>query len=117
MIYVVDDDPMLLQAYARVLSAYTDYLVFVFSDARDVLGAVTDAPEDKLPDLIITDCEMPGMNGLEFAEGVREAGLNMPIIMISGKHDLEKSDFVNELLRKPVENRDLVARIEEHLAA
>ncbi len=73
-------------------------------------------------DLVILDQLMPGLLGLEIIEQWRRAGIEVPVIMLSGVDDdrtvvdsLEKGavDFV----RKPFRLPELMARIRQRLQA
>lgn len=72
------------------------------------------------PDLIILDLMMPGMNGYEVCQSVREAGLEMPILMLTAKS--QESDIVmglklgaDDYVTKPFGIRELLARAETML--
>src|SRR5262249_43982132 len=64
------------------------------------------------PDLIITDCQMPGMDGIRLTRALRATGVEVPIIMLSGATeraviDSAKRAGVTRFLAKPVELADL----------
>ncbi len=75
--------------------------------------------QDFKPDVLITDCQMPRMNGLELASKIRSSAefQNLPIIMLTGKgyelsELLEKEGLlINCLMTKPFSPRDLVAKV------
>lgn len=62
-------------------------------------------------DLIITDHQMPGMDGLELAQGLRARGCQVPIMMLSSNpvalRDAAQDGSVNLTLQKPVLRRAL----------
>ena len=64
-------------------------------------------------DLILTDHEMPGMDGLELAEALRAGGHDAPIILLSGNTGYAAQDparaLMHAVLQKPVARRDLCA--------
>lgn len=78
------------------------------------------AIERQQPDILVTDYQMPRLNGLELIERVRNrpdiAGL--PILMLSSKgleltpDDLRRVGGVLDVLGKPFSPRELLARIE-----
>ena len=39
--------------------------------------------------LVVTDCAMPGMDGLDFVRAIRDSGNAVPILMVSGSHEVE----------------------------
>lgn len=61
------------------------------------------------PHIILTDLEMPEMNGLEMIQKVRiEHGSQTPIIVITGYNDEEHhSDFTDHYIYKPVDLQKL----------
>ena len=65
-------------------------------EAKDGLEAYK-LYNEKKPDLIITDLQMPNMGGLEFIEKIRESDKNIPIIVISAFSDRDKQLQVEEL--------------------
>jgi DNA-binding response OmpR family regulator len=72
------------------------------------------------PDLVILDLMLPKTNGYEVCHLVREAGLRMPIIMLTAKG--EESDVVlglkigaDDYVTKPFSIRVLLARVEAFL--
>lgn len=90
----------------------------VFVEADDGLSAIKAFVEEK-PGFIITDIEMPSINGYRFISTIRnmEDGRDVPIIMLSGtKNSLKKklTGFnlgASDFLIKPFENEELVARV------
>lgn len=78
------------------------------------------AIERRQPDMLVTDYQMPRLNGLELVERVRKhpdtAGL--PILMLSSKgleltpDDLRRVGGVLDVLGKPFSPRELLGRIE-----
>ena len=62
-------------------------------------------------DLVLTDHNMPEMDGLELAEALREAGHEMPIVLLSGNTGYAEQDparrFLAAMLQKPVPRSDL----------
>jgi two-component system, OmpR family, alkaline phosphatase synthesis response regulator PhoP len=79
-ILIVDDEPDLLKVTLLRLEK-TGYEVFGGSDGRDILDLVRQI----IPDLIILDVYLPGINGDEVAKILKEDGelKHIPIILIS----------------------------------
>jgi len=69
------------------------------------------------PDIVITDLEMPIMNGMEMIKKIREEfGPNKPIIIITGYNDKEHyTKQANAILYKPIDLNLLVETIEKLL--
>jgi len=82
-VLLVEDDVPLRQAL----------VVFFRSAGIDVIALPSDGQEalDMLgtihPDLIITDCQMPRMDGISLVRHLRARGDQTPVIMMSGQHD------------------------------
>jgi len=85
----VDDDELGLWARACIL-AHEGYRVTTATSAEEALLKLADRF-----DAIITDRDMPGMNGTELAAEVRRRRIGAPIIMLSGRIDLSPSDLAD----------------------
>lgn len=81
LIYVVDDEPMLLELATVILAPQGCELV-TFRDPATALAAYQAAKPP--PDLLITDYAMHSMNGLELMEACRRLRPNQKILMVSG---------------------------------
>ena len=85
-ILVVDDDPGMLAVASEELQA-NGYAVFEAGDGREALSAMEEAKFD----LIISDLEMPRMNGLELVRAIRalddDTVSQTPVIMLTGRGD------------------------------
>jgi PAS domain S-box-containing protein len=113
-ILLVDDEPLVRSATAATLAELGHEVVEAVSgnDALEQLrtGAV-------VPQLVITDYLMPGMNGAELAREVRRSRPAMPILLLTGYANLEgvaASDL--PILAKPFREADLCAMIERVVA-
>lgn len=81
-VLVVDDDVTVRAAMRRVLEHH-GYTVIVAEDALDALRVLerTHVPVD----LLITDVQMPGMQGDALVARVREAWPDLPVLFVSGE--------------------------------
>jgi DNA-binding response OmpR family regulator len=76
------------------------------------------------PDIIVTDCQMPRLNGLQLAERIKNtpATSDLPVIMLSAKgfelspQELREQFGIRCLMAKPFSPRELFARVESVLA-
>ena len=110
---VVDDEPNLLRAVAAILRG-EGFEVSTARSGREALVAVA----KNLPDLIVSDVRMPGMDGFELARRLRRAPnfALVPIIFLTAKDETEDrvEGFragVDVYLTKPFEPDELVAVI------
>jgi len=72
------------------------------------------------PDLILTDCQMPRLDGIALVKRLRASGDQTPVIMISGQTEQQLIDIalkagVNQYLAKPLSTPMLEAAIERTL--
>ena len=72
------------------------------------------------PDLILTDCQMPRLDGIALVRRLRASGDQTPVIMISGQTEQQLIDIalkagVNQYLAKPLSTPMLEAAIERTL--
>ncbi len=70
--------------------------------------------KEKNPDIVITDIEMPIMNGIEMVKLIKEIDINRPIIVVSAFQDeAHKCDSADYTLVKPVDKDELIRAIVE----
>jgi CheY-like chemotaxis protein len=93
---VVDDDPMVRRFISAVLRT-SGFEVLEAADATEAM-VVFQAGESSL-DLVITDVEMPEMNGCELARMLLATHPHLPILLVSGAHSEPPEPF--PFLQKP----------------
>jgi CheY-like chemotaxis protein len=80
-VLVVDDSPIDRQLVGGLLRQETDWSVEFADDGADALTHIRSAP----PDLVVTDMQMPGLNGLELVAAIRKSFSQVPVILMTGK--------------------------------
>jgi CheY-like chemotaxis protein len=113
LIYVVDDEPMLLELGSVILQPL-GFMVKTFHDATSALEAYKSAKP--FPILIITDYSMHAMNGMDLIKACRQIQPHQKIVLISGtvgedifRNSPEKPDA---FLAKPYHSKQLVDMVE-----
>lgn len=91
-ILVVDDDALYVELAREVLQS-EDVNVISASNGLAALQAL----EKNLPDLIISDIEMPVMDGLTFYTRLKEKQTAIPFVFLSGTEDQELINRVLEM--------------------
>lgn len=113
VVMVVDDSKVVRVKTSRVL-ARAQYQVLLADDGTDAVKQL----ESTLPHVLITDVEMPGMDGFTLTRHVRGHArtAHIPVIMITSSDDKHRAEAqaagVSVLLGKPYEEDDLLARIQ-----
>ncbi|MGI9516575.1 MAG: response regulator [Pirellulaceae bacterium] len=79
-ILVVDDSPVDLQLFEGILSRVPDLNVIQAENGEDALAKI----EDWGIELVVTDLQMPGMDGLQLVEAIRDEFPEVPTILITG---------------------------------
>lgn len=107
-VFVVDDDPSVRTALARLIKS-VGLEVETFASAQEFLAH--DHP-DKLGCLVL-DIRMPGLSGLDLQDELAAAGLDMPIIFITGHGSIPMSVRAMkagavDFLEKPFEDQALL---------
>jgi len=115
-ILVVDDSPVTLRGIKAMLDK--DYQITVATSGEQALVTL----KKRRPDLVLLDYEMPGLDGRETLEKIREDEelRDIPVIFLTGVADKEHIAAVLKLnpagyFLKPAERDRLVANIEETL--
>jgi two-component system response regulator FixJ len=109
-VHVVDDDEDVRQSLAFLLGT-GGFEVALYESAAALLAA---APRP--PGCVLTDVRMPGMDGLELLKGLREAGLHLPVVVMTGHADVPlavqamKSGAL-DFLEKPFPDQALFAAV------
>ena len=113
-IMIVDDEPEIRRLLKRTLEL-EGYGVTSAEDGSSALAAMKECQ----PDLVMLDIVMPGLNGFQVLNLIREHS-DVPIIMLTGRCEvtslrdalvLGADDFV----RKPFHTKELLARIQAKL--
>jgi EAL domain-containing protein (putative c-di-GMP-specific phosphodiesterase class I)/CheY-like chemotaxis protein len=83
-ILLVDDEETLLRAVARSLMA-VGYEVSTATDGMRAVDLITEVPFDA----IVSDIDMPRMNGIQFLQNVRLRDAEVPVILMTGNPGVE----------------------------
>jgi two-component system, OmpR family, alkaline phosphatase synthesis response regulator PhoP len=118
-ILLCDDEPHILRA-AEFKFKRAGYDVICANDGQEGWEQI----EQRRPDIVVTDCQMPRLSGLGLAERIRDtpATADLPVIMLSAKGfelplaDLRAQFGIRYLMAKPFSPRELFARVEAVLA-
>jgi two-component system, LuxR family, response regulator FixJ len=115
VVHVIDDDDAVRQSLDFLLTS-SGVAVRTYEVPSAFLKAV-----DTLADgCVVTDIRMPEMNGLELMRRVREMGVRLPFIVITGHGDIAlaveamKAGAVH-FLEKPFSDEDLLKAVTEAL--
>jgi DNA-binding NtrC family response regulator len=85
-ILVADDEELYRRALERIL-ARVGHTVVTARDATEALRVLTQQPVD----LVLSDIQMPGINGLELVRQIHEVSPDLPCIVITGYGSAEQS--------------------------
>ncbi len=117
VVLIVDDVPANIQSLAEILK--DKYRIKVATDGfRSLELAVT----EPLPDLILLDIEMPGMNGYEVCEKLKQepATKNIPVIFVTANDQEEDEEHGLQMgavdyITKPIRSLIVAARVNTHI--
>ena len=111
-ILLVDDDSRMRQVLGRLLQSSGFQSVDEVSDGEEALARL----EAEHFDLIVTDCNMPRMDGIAMVTVLRAKGDQTPVIMLSGQDDPQLvvraiRAGVNNYVPKPIHPENLFEKI------
>ena len=118
LVYVVDDDPSVRKALARLLRS-AGYDAKTFASALEFM----DYEHPDVPGCVVLDVRMPKLNGLDLQDLLMEKGIGIPVIFITGHGTVPDSvralkGGAMDFLQKPFKDNallDAVSRgIENH---
>ncbi len=113
LILIVDDEEAIVFSLQRILELSGTYEVMTATSAEQALKLIKQA----VPDLIISDIKMPGMDGLTFCKKIRagEVTSNIPFIFLTAKRELMIEGFKaggDDFIIKPFTFDEVMAKME-----
>lgn len=113
VVAIVDDDPSVRKSLQRLIRS-AGWKAEAFASAQQFLARYeTDAPS-----CLVLDLQLPGLNGLDLQKRLAEAGLEIPIVFLTGHGNIPASVQAMkagavEFLTKPIDEQDLFRAIQE----
>ena len=117
---LVIDDSLLMRKVAR------DHLESAGFDVEDclpeTLGDLIDRLKEAAPDLVLSDFNMPHLDGTAVARTVRRTDPKIPVLILTANRDVARDAIlqtigVRRILHKPISGPDLVEAVSQVLAA
>ena len=90
-VLVCDDESSIREAFTLILQ--DDFRVVTVATGEAALKKVTD---DKV-DLVFLDIRMPGMDGIEALQKIKQIDQNIPIVMVTAVNDVQKASLATKL--------------------
>ena len=115
-IAIIDDDLSILEYMATVLATQEHYNVNTYEGGEYFIKDLTKNP----PDLIFLDLMMPEMNGFQVMKYMKDANLNIPIVVVTALTQkdtvIEAQKFgIKSFMSKPLKSEVLIKKAEEIL--
>lgn len=115
IVYIVDDDQAVRQAVS-IVARSLGVEARAFARAEEFLSSC----EETIPGCLVLDVRMPETSGLELQKTLKEAGVRIPVIMMSGHADIRMAVDAMSLgaftfLEKPFRMEELSRTIDEAL--
>ena len=113
VIAIVDDDPSVRKGLERLIRSL-GWQAETFASAQEFLAR----PRTVAPSCLVLDLQLPGLSGLDLQKRMSEAGLETPIVFLTGHGNIPASVKAMkagavEFLTKPVDEQDLLGAIQE----
>lgn len=109
------DDSMVVRKYVGDLLKKHGYDIVMKTDGWEAITYLNSTVQK--PELIISDIEMPNMNGFQLIEAIRKERKfnNVPVLVISAHAEshlkLMESENIQGFIKKPFEDKDLLSQI------
>ena len=113
IVFVIDDDASFRQSTGRLIQSI-GFQVKTFGAAAEFLST----GRTDVPSCLVLDVRLPGLSGLDLQQELGEAGIEIPIIFITGHGDIPMSVRAMkagavEFLTKPFREQDLLDAIRQ----
>lgn len=113
LIVLIEDDKLVRLSIERFFSLF-GYSLKKYASAEEALDEI----REDIPDIIITDYNLPGMTGLDLTKAIRKIGITTPVVLLSairnaGIENCSLALGIDAIFTKPVNILDLKERIEE----
>ncbi|MEZ5891717.1 MAG: response regulator [Parvularculaceae bacterium] len=118
-VYLVDDDPAVRRGVGALLRA-ADYDVAAFTSGEEFLAAL--AGLDLRRAVLLADVRMPGIQGLELQERLREERVALPVVIMTAHGDVPMAvramqNGAASFLEKPFNASEAIAALDRALNA
>lgn len=115
IVIVIDDDASFRRSIERLVAA-AGFKFRTFATARDFLKR----PRPDVPACVVLDVRMPGLSGLDVQKKLRQIGVEIPLIFVTGHGDIPMSveamkGGAVEFLTKPFRDQDLLDAVADAL--
>ncbi|TKH02647.1 response regulator transcription factor [Peribacillus simplex] len=111
-ILIVEDDLMIGDLLKKILQR-EEYNVCWMKEGKDVIDIIHEM------DLIIMDVMLPGVDGYQITKKVKSLGLNIPVIFLSARNDMDSKlqglTIGEDYMTKPFDPRELLLRMQKLL--
>jgi FixJ family two-component response regulator len=108
LVHIIDDDEAVRKGLASLVRSVGND-VRLYGSADELLAAELPA----VPSCLLLDVRLPGMNGLAFQASLRDRGIALPVILMTGYGDIQMSvqgmkAGAIDFLTKPVRHQDVL---------
>ncbi|GMQ56298.1 hypothetical protein AN1V17_06910 [Vallitalea sediminicola] len=115
-VVIIDDKPVIRESLMKTIK-WKQYDCIVIAQAENGFDG-EDIIDKYEPDIVVTDIKMPGMDGLELAEYIRDKRLDMKVIIITGYQEFEYAQKairlgIVDLVLKPIDNNKFESIIDK----
>ena len=117
VVHVIDDDEAVRESLAFLLRS-ADLDVSTYESATAFLAAL----QSVAPGCVITDVRMPGLSGTELLQKLKEMGVTMPVIVMTGHGDVPLAVEAMKMgaidfFEKPFDDEALLASVRSSLGS
>lgn len=115
-VLIIEDESQLADLYRTFLTEFCDCDVVLAQDGQAGINAFLAAPDF---DLVITDFNMPSVNGFQAASAIKQLSQNTPIVMVTSDASYIEGTFDTDnvlagIEQKPLPMAKLKSLVEHH---